>query len=203
KIPVCQRERVTRKNASRGIVAKISIDCWCKPANNASNCQRGPLIQIPSYTLKIRSLRLPGSCQFTVLEFNHNGFRNFTTVAKLSLLNSADALSRTDKFSGITLSRDTAALHVYKTHDKISISIGGINTTRRRVLVKHTMNAKQRLSPTRKKTKSIVSSPSPLFYAKSCLKLTQSYALTASSKGTQVVLYHERFQETGRRDKHL
>ena len=35
------------------------------------------------------------------------------------------------------------------------------------------------------------------------LTLTQSYALTASSNGTQVVLYHERFQETGRRDKHL
>jgi len=102
-----------------------------------------------------------------------------------------------------SLSRDTAALHVYKTYDKISISIGGINTTRRRVLAKHTMNAKQGLSPTRKKTKSIVSSPSPLFYAKSRLKLAQSYALTASSKGTQVVLYHERFQETGRRDKHL
>jgi len=28
--------------------------------------------------------------------------KNFITVAKLSLLNSADALSRTDKFSGIT-----------------------------------------------------------------------------------------------------
>ncbi|KYM87624.1 hypothetical protein ALC53_03320 [Atta colombica] len=63
------------------------------------------------------------------------------------------------------------------------------------------MNAEQRLSPTRKKTKSIVSSPSPLFYAKSHLKLAQSYSLTASSSGTQVVLYLERFQETGRRDK--
>ncbi|EGI66510.1 hypothetical protein G5I_04984 [Acromyrmex echinatior] len=63
------------------------------------------------------------------------------------------------------------------------------------------MNAEQRLSPIRKKTKSIVSSPSPLFYAKSRLKLTQKYALTASSSGTQVVLYLERFQETGRRDE--
>ncbi|KYM80852.1 hypothetical protein ALC53_08665 [Atta colombica] len=60
------------------------------------------------------------------------------------------------------------------------------------------MNAEQGLSPTRKKTKSIVSSPSPLFYAKSRLKLAQSYALTASSSGTQVVLYLEQFQETGR-----
>jgi len=64
-----------------------------------------------------------------------------------------------------SLSRDTAALHVYKTHDRIAISIGGINTTRRRVLVKHTMNTEQGLSPTRKKTKSIVSNPSPLVYA--------------------------------------
>ncbi|EGI68852.1 hypothetical protein G5I_02505 [Acromyrmex echinatior] len=85
----------------------------------------------------------------------------------------------------------------------ISISIGGINTTRRRVLGKHAINAEQELSPIRKKTKSIVSSPSPLFYAKSHLKLTQSYALTASSSGTQVVLYLERFQETGRRDELL
>ena len=100
-----------------------------------------------------------------------------------------------------SLPRDTATLHVYKTHDRIVISIGGINTTRRRELAKHTMNAEQGLSPTRKKMKSIVSSPSPLFYAKSCLKLAQSYALTASSSGTQVVLYLERFQETGRRDK--
>ncbi|KYN09939.1 hypothetical protein ALC57_17936 [Trachymyrmex cornetzi] len=53
------------------------------------------------------------------------------------------------------------------------------------------MNAEQGLSPTRKKTKSIVSSPSPLFYTKSHLKLTQAYALTASSSGAQVVLYHE------------
>ena len=102
-----------------------------------------------------------------------------------------------------SLSRDTAALHVYKTHDKISISIGGINTARRRVLAKHTMYAEQGLSPKRKKTKSIVSSPSPLFYAKSRLKLTQRYALTASSNGTQVVLYLKRVQETGRRDKLL
>ena len=50
-----------------------------------------------------------------------------------------------------SLSRDTAALLVYKTHDKISISIGGINTTRRRVLAKHTVNAEQELSPTQKK----------------------------------------------------
>ena len=64
-----------------------------------------------------------------------------------------------------SLSRDTAALHVYKTHGRIAISIGGINTTRRRVLAKHTINAEQGLSPTRKKTKSIVSSPSPLVYA--------------------------------------
>ncbi|KYM80627.1 hypothetical protein ALC53_08965 [Atta colombica] len=63
------------------------------------------------------------------------------------------------------------------------------------------MNAEQGLSSTRKKTKLIVSSSSPLFYAKSRLKLAQSYALTASSSGTQVVLYLERFQETGRRDK--
>ena len=102
-----------------------------------------------------------------------------------------------------SLSRDTVALHVYKTHDKIFISIDGINITCRRVLAKHTMNAKQELSPTRKKMKSIISSPSPLFYAKSRLKLAQAYALTASSSGTQVVLYHERFQETGRRDKRL
>ena len=27
---------------SRAIVAKISIDCWCKRANNASNCRGGP-----------------------------------------------------------------------------------------------------------------------------------------------------------------
>ncbi|KYN21511.1 Cytochrome P450 4C1, partial [Trachymyrmex cornetzi] len=67
------------------------------------------------------------------------------------------------------LSRDTAALHVYKTHDKISISIDGINITCRRVLAKHTMNAEQGLSPIRKK-----------------------YALTASSSGPQVVLYHEK-----------
>ena len=31
---------------SRAIVAKISIDCWCKRANNASNCQGEPSIQI-------------------------------------------------------------------------------------------------------------------------------------------------------------
>ncbi|KYN32042.1 hypothetical protein ALC56_13418 [Trachymyrmex septentrionalis] len=60
------------------------------------------------------------------------------------------------------------------------------------------MYAEQGLSPKRKKTKSIVSSPSPLFYAKSRLKLTQRYALTASSNGTQVVLYLKRVQETGR-----
>ncbi|KYQ55840.1 hypothetical protein ALC60_05121 [Trachymyrmex zeteki] len=60
----------------------------------------------------------------------------------------------------------------------ISISIGGINTTSRRVHAKHTVNAEQELSPTRKKTKSIVSSPSPLIYAKSRLKLAQAYALT-------------------------
>ncbi|EGI66519.1 hypothetical protein G5I_04993 [Acromyrmex echinatior] len=156
-------------------------------------------------------------CQFVIFESTHDGFQsnlfkfiqNFTTVAKLSLLNSTEfsmpnhVLLRTDKFSGNFLSRDTAAFHVYKTHDKITISIGGINTIRRRVLAKHAMNAEQGLNPIRKKTKSIVSSPSPLFYAKSRLKLTQKYALTASSSGTQVVLYLERFQETGRRDELL
>ena len=58
------RGRVTRENAPRGpprsrwkdssadfgwpkaIVTKISIDCWCKRANNASNCRGGPPIQI-------------------------------------------------------------------------------------------------------------------------------------------------------------
>ncbi|KYN43333.1 hypothetical protein ALC56_02281 [Trachymyrmex septentrionalis] len=65
------------------------------------------------------------------------------------------------------------------------------------------MYAEQGLSPKRKKTKSIVSSPSPLFYAKSRLKLTQRYALTASSNGTQVVLYLKRVQETGRRVKDI
>ena len=30
----------------RAIVAKISIDCWCKRANNPSNCRGGPSIQI-------------------------------------------------------------------------------------------------------------------------------------------------------------
>jgi len=29
-----------------------------------------------------------------------------------------------------SLSRDTVVFHVYKTHDRIAISIGGINTTR-------------------------------------------------------------------------
>jgi len=28
----------------RAIIAKINIDCWCKRANNASNCREGPLI---------------------------------------------------------------------------------------------------------------------------------------------------------------
>ncbi|KYQ53315.1 hypothetical protein ALC60_07551 [Trachymyrmex zeteki] len=41
------------------------------------------------------------------------------------------------------------------------------------------MNTEQKLNPTRKKTKSIVSSSSPLIYAKSRLKLAQAYALTA------------------------
>jgi len=54
------------------------------------------------------------------------------------------------------------------------------------------------LSPTRKKTKLIV-----LFVALIYVKLTQTYALTSSSNETQVVLYHERFEEAGRRDKHL
>ncbi|KYQ46780.1 hypothetical protein ALC60_14304 [Trachymyrmex zeteki] len=40
------------------------------------------------------------------------------------------------------------------------------------------MNAEQELSLTRKKTKSIISSPSPLIYAKSRLKLAQAYVLT-------------------------
>ena len=38
--------------------------------------------------------------------------------------------------------------HVYKIHDKFSISIDGINTTHRRVYAKHTINAEQELSPT-------------------------------------------------------
>jgi len=63
KIPMCQRGRITWKNAPRGlpqslkglkrwfwmtraIVVKISIDCWCKRANNASNYRGGPSIQI-------------------------------------------------------------------------------------------------------------------------------------------------------------
>ena len=37
---------------TRAIVAKISIDCWCKRANNASNC-RGGHLRYKSYTLKI------------------------------------------------------------------------------------------------------------------------------------------------------
>ena len=64
-----------------------------------------------------------------------------------------------------SLSRDTAALHVYKSHDKIAISTDGINTTCRRVFAKHIMNAEQGFRPTRKKTKSIVSNRSPLVYA--------------------------------------
>jgi len=61
KVLVCQRGRVTQKNTPRrfpqslkeldfrwlrAIVAKISIDCWCKRANNASNCRGGLSIQI-------------------------------------------------------------------------------------------------------------------------------------------------------------
>ena len=46
-----------------------------------------------------------------------------------------------------SLSRDTAALHVYKIHDRISISINGINTTRQRIYTKHMMSAEQKLSP--------------------------------------------------------
>ncbi|KYN20131.1 hypothetical protein ALC57_07421 [Trachymyrmex cornetzi] len=61
------------------------------------------------------------------------------------------------------------------------------------------MNAGQQLNPTRKKTKSIVSSLSSLIYAKSHLKLAQAYALTTSSSEIQVVLYHERFEEAGKR----
>jgi len=33
----------------------------------------------------------------------------------------------------ISLSRDTTALHVYKTHDRIPSSVGGINTSSRRI----------------------------------------------------------------------
>jgi len=65
KVPVYQRGRVIRKNAPRGllqswkcwfrgpraIVAKISIDCWCKRANNASN-----YLRYKSYTLKTRQM---------------------------------------------------------------------------------------------------------------------------------------------------
>ncbi|KYM80757.1 hypothetical protein ALC53_08758 [Atta colombica] len=48
------------------------------------------------------------------------------------------------------------------------------------------MNAEQKLNlKPRQKTKSIISSSSFLFYTKLRLKLTQLYALTASSRGTQ------------------
>jgi len=59
-----------------------------------------------------------------------------------------------------SLSRDTAALHVYETHDRTSSSVGGISTSSRRVYTGHTVTAKQGLSFTRKKSKSIVWSSS-------------------------------------------